>query len=159
TLPFRRVVAVAFPLLMLDAVPYFVHALPHSPGSVADTHLKDDGIDAGTQCPGVGAGLVRTGNPRCRTRPMRVVLDALGSRADGQPLLALGRGLAGAGYAVRIATHEPFRALVTDLGLDFAPIRLDPRAFLASDAGQDWVDSGENPVRFVLRLRRAVLPE
>jgi UDP:flavonoid glycosyltransferase YjiC (YdhE family) len=90
---------------------------------------------------------------------MRVVLNALGSRGDVQPLLALGRGLAGAGYAVRIATHEPFRALVTGLGLDYAPIRLDSRAFLASDAGQDWVDSGENPVRFVLRLRRAILPE
>ncbi|MCD0162395.1 glycosyltransferase family 1 protein [Deinococcus sp. 6YEL10] len=54
---------------------------------------------------------------------MRVTLIALGSRGDVQPYVALGLGLRRAGHAVRLASHEAFRALVTGAGLEFAPMR------------------------------------
>nr|WP_255578904.1 glycosyltransferase [Deinococcus sp. RIT780] len=50
---------------------------------------------------------------------------ALGSRGDVQPYVALGLGLRRAGHAVRLASHEAFRALVTGAGLEFAPMRGD----------------------------------
>ncbi|OOV13487.1 glycosyltransferase [Deinococcus sp. LM3] len=56
---------------------------------------------------------------------MRVTLIALGSRGDVQPYVALGLGLRRAGHAVRLASHEAFRALVTGAGLEFAPMRGD----------------------------------
>lgn len=89
---------------------------------------------------------------------MKVAIVALGTRGDVHPMLAFAQGLSGAGYDVRLVTHEPFRDLVTRLGLAFAPTQFDTRAFLNDDPGQQWLDSGENPVRFILRLRRAVLP-
>ncbi|MFN4251628.1 glycosyltransferase [Deinococcus sp.] len=56
---------------------------------------------------------------------MKITLLALGSRGDVQPYVALGLGLRRAGHAVRLASHEAFRALVTGAGLEFAPMRGD----------------------------------
>jgi sterol 3beta-glucosyltransferase len=49
---------------------------------------------------------------------MRITVMTVGSRGDVQPLLALARGLQGAGHAVRFATHEVFEGFVRENGLD-----------------------------------------
>ncbi len=73
---------------------------------------------------------------------MRVTIITAGSRGDAQPYVALGVGLARAGHAVTIATHEAFRELVTGRGLAFAPVTGDPRAILATAKSDRWLESG-----------------
>lgn len=91
---------------------------------------------------------------------MRVTLFAVGSRGDAQPYVALGVGLARAGHAVTVATHETFRELVSDHGLRFAPIAGDPQAIIA--AAEGWMATGRTrhmlpAVREFLRRLRPLL--
>lgn len=58
---------------------------------------------------------------------MRVRIITIGSQGDVRPYVALGIGLKKAGHDVRIATHSGFKSLVTEHGLDFAPVAGDPR--------------------------------
>jgi sterol 3beta-glucosyltransferase len=81
---------------------------------------------------------------------MRVTIIGIGSRGDVQPYVALGRGLRAAGHEVTIATHETFRAFVTEHGLGFAAVAGDPRAMVAS--ADRWLASGRN--RDVLPVAR-----
>lgn len=71
---------------------------------------------------------------------MRVLFVTIGSRGDVQPYVAIGRGLQAIGYEVRIATHARFEPLVTENGLEFAPLSGDPSAALRSRAGQQFVE-------------------
>lgn len=89
---------------------------------------------------------------------MRLTIATAGSRGDVQPYLALGRGLARAGYAVTIATHEEFRDAVAAQGLGFRLVVGDPRGMIASAAGQRWLASGRNLFAFVRELRRLAEP-
>jgi UDP:flavonoid glycosyltransferase YjiC (YdhE family) len=89
---------------------------------------------------------------------MRLVIATAGSRGDVQPYLALGRGLARAGFAVTLATHEEFRPMVAAQGLRFRAVEGDPRALLRSDAGQRWLASGKNLLAFIRELRRLAEP-
>jgi UDP:flavonoid glycosyltransferase YjiC (YdhE family) len=75
---------------------------------------------------------------------MLFTLVTAGSRGDIQPYVALALGLRRAGHAVRVASHETFRAFVTAHGLDFAPIAGDPRAILSGAAADAWLASGRN---------------
>src|SRR4051812_28923071 len=89
---------------------------------------------------------------------MRLTIATAGSRGDAQPYIALGRGLARAGYTVTIATHETFREAVEAHGLRFRAIEGDPRALLRSEAGQRWLASGRNLLAFIRELRRLAEP-
>ena len=89
---------------------------------------------------------------------MRLTIATAGSRGDVQPYLALGRGLARAGYAVTVATHAMFRDAVEAQGLGFRAVEGDPRALLTSEAGQRWLASGENLLAFIRELRRLADP-
>ena len=89
---------------------------------------------------------------------MRLTIATAGSRGDVQPYLALGRGLARAGYAVTVATHAMFRSVVEAEGLGFRAVEGDPRALLTSEAGQRWLASGENLLAFIRELRRLAEP-
>jgi UDP:flavonoid glycosyltransferase YjiC (YdhE family) len=89
---------------------------------------------------------------------MRLTIATAGSRGDVQPYLALGRGLARAGYLVTIATHEEFRGAVEAQGLRFRPVAGDPRGMIESEAGQRWLASGRNIFAFVRELRRLAEP-
>jgi UDP:flavonoid glycosyltransferase YjiC (YdhE family) len=82
-----------------------------------------------------------------------------GSRGAVRPDGARGLGLRDAGYRVRVATHETFRAWVSGYGLDFAPVAGDPRAVLRSRAAERWLATGRNRnvVGFVRELR-AIAP-
>ncbi|PNW80878.1 hypothetical protein CHLRE_07g333450v5 [Chlamydomonas reinhardtii] len=63
---------------------------------------------------------------------MRVVIMVAGTRGDVQPAVALGLALQRAGgHCVRLATHEPYRGLVTGAGLEFFPLAGDPRGMMA----------------------------
>jgi vancomycin aglycone glucosyltransferase len=53
---------------------------------------------------------------------MRVLLAAVGTRGDVQPLAALGQKLTEAGHQVRLCVPEAFRAWVEDRGFEMAPI-------------------------------------
>ena len=53
---------------------------------------------------------------------MRIAIIAPGSRGDVQPYVALGQGLVGAGYGVRLLTHRDFEDLVRSHGLEYRPI-------------------------------------
>src|SRR5690349_4600620 len=89
---------------------------------------------------------------------MRLTIATAGSRGDVQPYLALGRGLALAGYTVTVATHDMFRETVESQGLAFRAVAGDPRAMLMSDAGQRWLASGRNLLAFIRELRRLADP-
>lgn len=64
---------------------------------------------------------------------LRLVLAAVGSRGDVQPLLALGQVLRLRGHQVRIAAPPNFAAWVQSLGFDFAPLGQDMQQFLADN--------------------------
>ncbi len=89
---------------------------------------------------------------------MRIVLIAFGSRGDVQPHLALGAGLRRAGHNVRVITHSLFEPLARQLGLDFAPVSIDPRGIVEGEQGQDWLGSGTNAVQFLHRFTRIAGP-
>lgn len=73
----------------------------------------------------------------------------IGSRGDVQPYIALGVGLADAGYDVRIATHALFEPFVRAYGLDFIEVANNPRDLLESADGQGWLHADRNPIQFL----------
>jgi sterol 3beta-glucosyltransferase len=48
-----------------------------------------------------------------------ISIVASGTRGDVQPYVALGKGLAAAGYRVRVLASSNFEGLVTSAGLEF----------------------------------------
>jgi UDP:flavonoid glycosyltransferase YjiC (YdhE family) len=86
---------------------------------------------------------------------MRVLMVAWGSRGDVQPYLALGRGLARAGYRVTVAAATDFEPLVKAADLGFAPFDI------SLDASQDpvirrWLTGSDQPWRELANMRAAV---
>ena len=69
-----------------------------------------------------------------------IVIFTIGTQGDVRPCVALGQGLARAGYPVRIATSDNFAALVRDAGLEFRPLTADFQAML--DADRSIADRG-----------------
>lgn len=62
---------------------------------------------------------------------LRIVIQAVGSRGDVQPFIALGKELQRYGHRVRLATHNEFDNFVRDSGLEFYPIGGDPAGLMA----------------------------
>jgi UDP:flavonoid glycosyltransferase YjiC (YdhE family) len=89
---------------------------------------------------------------------MRLTIATAGSRGDVQPYVALGRGLARAGFRVTVATHEEFRAFVEEAGLGFRPVAGDPRALIHTEVGQRWLESGGNLIAFLREMHRLAEP-
>ena len=73
---------------------------------------------------------------------MRIAIIALGSRGDVEPYLALGKGLAEAGHAVRLVTHETFEALVRSHGVEFWPIPGDVQTIAQSTSMRERLERG-----------------
>lgn len=88
----------------------------------------------------------------------KLTLLTFGSRGDVQPFVALGKGLQADGHAVTLATHEKFRPFVESNGLQFATVAMDPEEMLNGDAGQEWLNSGTNPVAQVRAMKKLALP-
>jgi UDP:flavonoid glycosyltransferase YjiC (YdhE family) len=85
---------------------------------------------------------------------MHITMTVVGSRGDVQPFVALGRGIQEEGNVVRIATHEIHASLVRTHGLEFAPIRGNPRELMEGIKGQAWQKSGRNLLTFWNRFRK-----
>jgi sterol 3beta-glucosyltransferase len=85
---------------------------------------------------------------------MRITVLAIGSQGDVQPFAALGAGLAKAGFKVRLASHETFRALAQAGGLEFAPITGNPRDIVQGEQGQAWLQSTDNYLLFLRQTSR-----
>ncbi|HEY1574079.1 MAG TPA: glycosyltransferase [Pseudonocardiaceae bacterium] len=79
---------------------------------------------------------------------MKVVLLALGSRGDVQPMVALGRELAGRGLPVTAVAMRDYAGLVGGAGLDFAPIDRSMRESVLAAAGPDGRVSS-NPISYI----------
>ena len=88
-------------------------------------------------------------NTDCRA----IAIITSGSRGDIQPFIALALGLKEAGYAVRIVTHEVFRQWILSCKLDFFPLAGDPKALIASEAGQQFI-SPRNLLAFFQGAKR-----
>lgn len=91
---------------------------------------------------------------------MHITILTIGSHGDIRPYVALGRGLKAAGHRVRLASHGHYRPLVEQYNLEFADVGGDPRQILASKEGQDWVESGQNVLRFIrhqLRVGKTIM--
>ena len=63
---------------------------------------------------------------------MKIVILAMGSRGDVQPLVGLAVGLQQAGHHVRFASHPNFEKMVIDAGLEFFLIPINPVEVLES---------------------------
>lgn len=68
---------------------------------------------------------------------MKIVLLALGSRGDVQPMVALGRELTRRNLSVTVVAMRDYADLVDEAGLDFAPINRSMRESVLSAAGPD----------------------
>jgi UDP:flavonoid glycosyltransferase YjiC (YdhE family) len=75
-----------------------------------------------------------------------------------QPCLALGRGLAARGDAVRLIAAGRYKQVIEAAGLEPVPLSADPVEIITSEAGQAWLDGGRNPVRFVRNFTRIAAP-
>lgn len=75
---------------------------------------------------------------------MKITVNTFGTRGDVQPFIALSLGLQRAGHRVRVVTHQIFEPFVRGYGLDFYPLRLDPRQVLL---GQALSELGNNTLR------------
>lgn len=84
---------------------------------------------------------------------MRICVLALGTHGDIRPLLALAEGLSRAGDQVLFATHRYFEKMVTDRGLGFRAVEVNPRDIIDSRLGRGWVSSGTNPLLFIRHFR------
>lgn len=88
---------------------------------------------------------------------MRILLLAMGSRGDVQPMLALGQRLRREGYDVSLAAARDFAPLVAQHGLNFEPLSFDVREGVRSELGMRWL-GGTNTNRLrEARLMRQVV--
>ncbi|SNR37310.1 glycosyltransferase [Actinomadura mexicana] len=88
----------------------------------------------------------------------RIVIFAAGSRGDIQPCVALGRALRARGDDVRLVASARYSPMVVAAGLELAPLTADPAEILESDAGQELLAGGRNPVKFLGGFRRILGP-
>ncbi|NER99587.1 MAG: glycosyltransferase family 1 protein, partial [Symploca sp. SIO1B1] len=89
---------------------------------------------------------------------MKITIITVGSRGDVQPYLALGVGLQQAGYTVRLATHDTFKALTLRYGLDFFSVGGDIQSISQSESGQQMIEAGGNPFTALKRLGKVLEP-
>lgn len=86
---------------------------------------------------------------------MKIAILAIGSQGDVRPSAALGAGLVSAGHQVRLITLPAFEHLASSNGMEFAPVHIDPFAFITGDIGQSWMDSMDKPHRLIAGVSRA----
>ncbi|MGW0838708.1 glycosyltransferase [Streptomyces sp. NPDC002787] len=87
-----------------------------------------------------------------------VAIFAAGSRGDLQPCLALGRGLNRQGDVVRVLASHRYQELITQAGLEFHPLSLDPAEIIASPEGQELLAGGRSATKFVRGMHRILEP-
>ena len=88
---------------------------------------------------------------------MKITILAVGSQGDVQPYAALGGGLARAGHAVTLASHETFRDLAKRCGIGFSLIAGNPMDIVQGPEGQAWLSSSSNYLKFIGSVRKLAL--
>ncbi|WP_437783322.1 glycosyltransferase [Sorangium sp. So ce1097] len=87
---------------------------------------------------------------------MKTTILALGSRGDVQPAVALGKGLAARGHAVRVLAGKSFQRWIEEHGLTAIPASADSVDIMESDLGKAWVSRGTNPLAQSRILQRII---
>jgi UDP:flavonoid glycosyltransferase YjiC (YdhE family) len=73
-------------------------------------------------------------------------------------MVALSIGLMRAGQEVRLVTHSTFESFVRSHKVEYHRLAGNPLQDLLKEEGLDWIESGQNPIRFVRNLLRISLP-
>jgi sterol 3beta-glucosyltransferase len=73
---------------------------------------------------------------------MRIAILASGSRGDVQPYIALGKGLADAGHAVKMLTHDGYEKQIRSYGLDFSVLKGNPQEVAESEEMLNLLEKG-----------------
>jgi sterol 3beta-glucosyltransferase len=89
----------------------------------------------------------------------RLTILSFGVRGDVQPLVALSKGLIGAGWEVTLAADPAFESWIRGHGVGFAPLRFDWRKFLNSGEGREAVVREKAPRDSFERLVRPMLDD
>lgn len=82
---------------------------------------------------------------------MRILLIAIGSTGDVQPMTVLGKALAGHGHLVTVAAFEALRPLVEAAGLGYHALPGDAERYIGH-----IIRPGANPLTYLTRLERAL---
>ena len=86
---------------------------------------------------------------------MRFAILTAGTRGDVQPFVALARGLTDAGHTATLIAPVNYAGFAAEHGIDFAPLRADYEAMMASDESRAML---ANPLRAARYWRSFVLP-
>lgn len=89
---------------------------------------------------------------------MLITIATIGSRGDVQPFLALAVALSRAGHCVRLATNEPFRALVNDQGIEFASLGGDIKEIVGDRGRAALLAADGRPLESFRALKEFVGP-
>jgi len=84
---------------------------------------------------------------------MKITLLTIGSLGDVRPYIALGKSLKQEGFSVCLGTHLEFEKIITDHGLNFYPVKGNPRELIQSEEGLDLLRTGGNPLKFLKSFR------
>ncbi|GAB9467503.1 Sterol 3-beta-glucosyltransferase [Globisporangium polare] len=71
--------------------------------------------------------------------PLSICIITIGTRGDVQPFLAVAKRLQQDGHRVRLATHDVYRAFITEHGIEFYPLGGDPKelsSYMVKTGGQ-----------------------
>ncbi|WP_236240450.1 glycosyltransferase [Streptomyces sp. CC228A] len=92
---------------------------------------------------------------------MRILMVTAGSTGDVLPYTGLGVRLSEAGHEVVLATHERFAATVSDRGLGFRSLPVDPFTELSSAGGRRLVRASSGPLAMaqLMSMGRSFMPE
>src|SRR5262249_20801052 len=85
---------------------------------------------------------------------MQITFIAYGTRGDVQPAIALGRALRARGHQLRLLASQHDKSWIESYGLTAAPARVDMTAIMASDAGRDWTEQGNQPLKQLQIMKR-----
>jgi sterol 3beta-glucosyltransferase len=80
---------------------------------------------------------------------MKIAINAIGTRGDLQPFIALALGLKAAGHEVIIVSAKNEATFVQDYGLDFFALNVDIQKIMEGDDVKDMA-KGNNPIKFIV---------
>lgn len=80
---------------------------------------------------------------------MRIHVLTFGSRGDVQPFVALSVALKAAGHEPILVAGAEFAHMAETRGIAFRPLNASAEEMLKSDAGQEWLRSGGNPIKSI----------
>jgi len=89
---------------------------------------------------------------------MKITIIAFGTRGDVQPIVALGKALAGRGHQIRMLASANFRNWIEGHQLEAVPANIDVQAIMMGEGGNQWVEQGNNPFK-QMRVMKKLLDE